>query len=691
MSLFPLFQPDEIENARKRVWNKMESKLHERELLEFGIVLNTLGEVREELVPSRLKQMQFKEHLMDRLPDRVPPVEKLSKRAFVAKIGWGNHEASRFTPYFRSLAGSTLMLFCAVLFVPIFTFQEVHAQELNELFVAEGSGFVNGEAVEGTLILREGDIVRTGAGSLVHLELMDDSRVTLGPDTQVQVVDLYAGDSFWGTQIELKVDQGRLWSQVPTPSLEDSSFVVNFPEGEVRATQKSTFDLNVRESTEIQVVQNLVSIELNSDQHYAGYLGQGAHLLVDESSFEVNEIVEDAEDEIWWEDNVTYGEQYTEKLEEEYLSDLEDQHSVLPGDWLYPVKSLGENVQVAFSSEEGREDVLADQAERRLEEAQVLMAQGEFERAELALESYQDLVAEDLVDSDNSALLAAIEETQSQFLFEPSANEGEQLISEYMNDSKEVLLSDLGAQNDFQVSLASQILQNVPELIARSDFEGSLLAVEAYEAEAKSVLNRLEALSLDQREGVVIDLLEQKLEDIQTLRVIQTMPELQNEALDEALYEQLSLLLMSLRERELGRLADFFENTSYEVEVQHEMYMRLKNSYSLSSEVEAQLLEIEEELEKMDAANTDLDARTFHVNLEVFAPEVELVDQRFEMGGPALEFETLTVDVEEEADSEEDLDQGQLEADAEKALLEEREGIDLNEVEGAELNAPWAN
>ncbi len=66
--------------------------------------------------------------------------------------------------------------------------------------------------------------------------------------------------------------------------------------------------------------------------------------------------------------------------------------SALPGDTLYPVKTLVEDVQLALSGPEQDAQLLAQFAQRRMEEVQTLAAEGRFEDIPLAMARYQEEV-----------------------------------------------------------------------------------------------------------------------------------------------------------------------------------------------------------------------------------------------------------------------------------------------------------
>ncbi len=111
---------------------------------------------------------------------------------------------------------------------------------------------------------------------------------------------------------------------------------------------------------------------------------------------------------------------------------------------------------------------------------------------------------------------------------------------------------------------------------------------------------------MEDREAVVSALLDQKLEDIQMLRIISSMPEAsESMEVDTQILEQMSMMVLSLKEEELTELSEFFESTDYDVSVQHSVYTRLKNNLDLDEELSEQFDTLEAELENPINAGTE--------------------------------------------------------------------------------------
>jgi hypothetical protein len=119
---------------------------------------------------------------------------------------------------------------------------------------------------------------------------------------------------------------------------------------------------------------------------------------------------------------------------------------------------------------------------------------------------------------------------------------------------------------------------------------------------------------MDEREAVVSGLLEQKLSDIQLLRVIAAMPQLEGALnADSTIMEQMSVMVLSLREKELGDLSTFFTAHDYNSDVQGEIYVRLKDGADITPELTEQLDTVEEQIQPVNPSEVLIDLQPVNV------------------------------------------------------------------------------
>lgn len=595
---------EQVEDAKKRIWNRMEAKLPEREFGMYQDVLATFRMSRQELEISRLKRVQAKERIMDILPDREPAY----RPAFIF---------SR-----RAWAAATLSFFFAFLFLPVFQMPKLaSAVTYNTLEVVQGEAYVNGSPVEGEVFVKTGDIVHTSDGSMAHIDFVDDSRVTLGPNSGVSIVEAGVDpENKAQTEVVVKQIEGRIWVQTLN-LMNGSCLTVQFDEGEVISSSRSSFDLQVNfDEANLSVARNLVSVRLDGEDFYEGTIGQGVNLTVD-SGFETRELSESEVSDVWWDFNLAYGKMHARTVEDKYKDEAIEKAIILPGNPLYVFKTFRETVQetLTFSSE-GKEKVAAEQAEARLDEAQVFIEKGDLEKANQALDKFKETVDNKLTDTDNEDLLAHLDEVQKSMIGQQELDEGDELLADSIVETSVKISSDPTAKNETLRLSASQKLAMVPDLIEESKFDKAIEYLGDYQNNSISILVQLEDIDLEDRELVVSELLDQKLKDLQQLRVINSML---NGAVDvdAQIYEEMSMMALSLRERALDRLSTFFTETKYDALMQQDVYERLKDSSEMNEDLSQQFEAVEEELDAV-ASGDD-------VVIDV-QPVEEEIDPRFD-------------------------------------------------------------
>jgi len=585
---FNLLTDHDIQQAKKRVWNRMEARLSDRGVSPYSEMVSTLR--KQEVESSRLQKVMMKERLLDQLPERVKVPFFMNRRLW---------------------ATATLSVFVAFFTAPVFTLNSsVQASAVNLLEVVQGEVMVNGVPVEDVALIQEGDEILTGTGSMAHVQLQDDTRLTMGPRTEVQINSTV--DS-----VEIYQEEGRIWTQVVNPVNTAGSVTISFSGGEVVAKQKSSFDIQLKdESAQIQVAENLVAVSVTKDALYEGSVGQGAQLTLTEELV-VEPLPENLEEDVWWEFNESYGETYIADLNESYEEATLASVNILPDHPLYFLKSWRESVQEGLTiTDEAKQELVAQHMEIRLNEAQILIEQGKTEEAQEALVAYQEAVEKSIEISGSEAVADQVEEAQKELLAKLEMDEGTQLLEDQLTEASELTVETESEKNEIRMASASQKLSRVPGLIEVGDFEQAMYYLDAYKEESLSILMELEEVPLEEREVLISALLDQKLEDLQMLRVIAAMPESSEMVdVDAQIVQEMSMMVLSLRERALSRLTEFFSNTDYDVDMQYELYAKLKYDTTLTPEITEQFEAVETALE--EAA------------VEEVMADIEVVDPRF--------------------------------------------------------------
>lgn len=575
-----------IQLAKKRIWNRLKSELPERGLSVYQNEIDSLRSQCDVVQISTLKKVQGKEVLLDMLPDRVP-VQSL----FMSK---------------KVFAFVSLCVLFSVLLVPVLRFSpSVSAMPTNTLSVVEGDVYVNGKLAQGSLDLQVGDKVETGDDAMAHVTFVDDSRLTMGPSTVINIVDASFDPLNTAlTKVSVYQEKGRSFSQIVSLIAFGSLFEVDFPGGYVVTTQKSSFDLQVNDDVKtVMVARNFVNTVVNSGgDTYSGVVGQGATIVASDV-VESSVLPEDLSGDVWWTFNMAYSKSYARQLDESYKRENVDRALILPGNPLYFLKTFRETVQVSFAlTDSAKTDLLVEQAENRLNEAQTLIANGDTELAKQTLDVYQDTVTRAMETSggeENQKLVALVLETQKEASVTPNIAEGDALLEDQLSTSS----LDVGLMS------ASQKLQQVPELIDAGLLEDAVSFLDAYQKDSMSLLSNLQDMPMEERDATISKLLDQKLSDLQMLRVIAALPELQDRVdVEDAIMEQLSMMVLSLRERELKDLSDFF-GADVGSDSSYDLYTKLKDSSQISEDLSDQFDTVEEQISSQndDAVLLDIE------------------------------------------------------------------------------------
>ncbi|MFT7183726.1 MAG: hypothetical protein ACI9QC_000045 [Oceanicoccus sp.] len=559
----PLLSDHDVEQAKKRVWNRMEARLPDRGVSPFNEVVKVLKKNKPE--SSKLQRVMMKERLLDQLPTRNTIPFFLNKRFW---------------------ATATLSVFVAFFITPVFTLTSgVNASAVNLLEVVQGTVMVNGSPVTEMALLQEGDEVMTNAGAMAHIQLMDDTRITMGPRSEIQLEET-------NEAITVFHETGRVWTQVVNPL---SSVTISFYEGEVVVNQKASFDIQIDEDgLQVQVAENIIALAVYGDDYYDGALNQGMKLS-SYDEFVVSDVSVSPEEDVWWDFNESYGETYLSALNETYTQDTLAKVSILPDHPLYFIKAWREVIQEVMTFSDGaKQDLIAQHMELRLNEAQILIEQGKVEEAGTALVAYQEAVEKSLELAGDDDVKSQVEEAQKELFAKLDMDEGTQLLETQLGETSELLLSSDSDKNNLRMASASQKLSRVPGLIASADYEQAYYYLEAYKTESQSILMELESVPLEEREVLISALLAQKLQDLQMLRIIVATPGF-DETLDvnSQIIQEMSMMVLTLRERALSRLTDFFASTDYDVDMQYEMYAKLKYDAVLTPEITEQFEAVE--------------------------------------------------------------------------------------------------
>jgi len=470
--------------------------------------------------------------------------------------------------------------------------------------------------------IQEGDLIHTGGNGWANLVFVDDSSLTIGPETDVSISRLWIDpNNDASTSVEVAVVEGRLWAHVVRLLDDSSSFTLSSDRAQFTVDHNATFDLWVTDdSLEFRVFDQLVDFQLMSDEGFQrGTLGQNLLMRFDEAGI-ATEKLEDMDSlkmsDVWIQTNVDNNEKHVIDVENYYAEQLEQKAGTLPGDPFYFFERGAEEVRLFFSlDDEFRSDLTLDLADQRLSEAMVLIGNGEEEVVGDMLEDYQE------------ALVGFVEETQDYeevqaLLDESKKTLGDVLPLDELYEVREVveatavlLASDDSTRAQLQLETAANRLGLALELIQIGAYDLAQASLQDYQQGLTELLDNLQDFEMEERREVVMGILDQKLDDLKWLKLITgELNELVNgeeaasfevqeqlaDVYDDTLY-QLNTMVLNLKERAVLHLTTFLGDVKGDDEVQLQILNRLKKSV----ELEFEFMELINDLESLYGDSSD--------------------------------------------------------------------------------------
>lgn len=126
-----------------------------------------------------------------------------------------------------------------------------------------------------TFFLKEGDQLITHSASFASVRFFDESLGRLGENTQMLIQKLSDQTDSSKQNVELYVDQGRIWAKVSDYS-SDTNFSVKTQSVEAHVAKKASFDMVVEDTgTSIQVFDNVVDVVSGKEGVYKNTIVAG--------------------------------------------------------------------------------------------------------------------------------------------------------------------------------------------------------------------------------------------------------------------------------------------------------------------------------------------------------------------------------------------------------------------------------
>lgn len=469
--------------------------------------------------------------------------------------------------------------------------------------------------VEPGTLIQEGDTLVTTNTGWLDVMFADDSLVTVGPGTVVGVGRLWLDPANEAhTAVELDVQRGRLWANVLNLLPNDSVFRVYSGRLEAQVDRRASFDFASLEGEKrMRVFSNLVDFSVaEGDLVREGTLGAQVELALLSGTLSLQKI-EDvsalAAADVWVQTNLEKSQEHRQRLDHYYAEQVTQKAGVLPGDVRYPVKRGFEQVRLLLTlDEQSRAEVALALGEKRFAEAMTLANRGETEAANQLLEEYKSLLVglAETYPMIEPAVHALLEESKK--VVEGVLPENPLYgVRDFVDATSVLVASDESSRQKLQLSTAADRLGLALELIQIGSYDLAQTALEDYQLGLAQVLHQLPSLTSAQRKEMILVILDQKLRDLQTLKLISLEVEalsqdsaaagalqIQLDSLHRDTLYQLNTVVLNLKERAVLHLGTFLEDVKADGDTQREILNRLKTSVPLDFEFIQLINDVEE-------------------------------------------------------------------------------------------------
>lgn len=574
----------------------------EREAIGFEQLENELSKLSLSVEPTKTFKLHAKAQVLD----------VLSLRRQRLWLGDFANDLFARRRYWATAVAMLLLVVSA--FGIVAQLPQVEAAKMSVVEEVRGTVYVmrgsESIVVEPGTLIQEGDTLVTTNTGWLDVMFADDSLVTVGPGTVVGVERLWLDPvNEAHTAVELDVQRGRLWANVLNLLPNDSAFRVHSGRLEAQVDRRASFDFSSLENEKgedekrVRVFSNLVDFRVEeANLMREGTLGAQVELVLSAGVLSLKKI-EDvgalATSDVWVQTNLEKSEEHRQRLDHYYAEQVTQKAGVLPGDVRYPVKRGFEQVRLLLTlDEQSRAEVTLDLGEKRFAEAMTLANRGETEAANEILEQYKSLLV------DLAAAYPTIEPAVHALL-EESKKVVEGVLPEnplygvrdFVDATSVLVTSDESSRQKLQLSTAADRLGLGLELIQIGSYDLAQTALEDYQLGLAQVLHQLPSLDSTQRKEMILVILDQKLRDLQTLKLIALEVEglsqdsvaagalqTQLKSLHQDTLYQLNTVVLNLKERAVLHLGTFLEDVKADGDTQREILNRLKTSVPLDFE-----------------------------------------------------------------------------------------------------------
>lgn len=250
--------------------------------------------------------------------------------------------------------------------------------------VSVKQGNLEYQKISESIILAEGDMVKTGAQGEAEILLADGAIIRLANNTEVQINQATL-DSLWEQNVNVSLNKGKIWFRIIKIFDDGSSWEVETPT--VVATVRGTafgVEVSGADDVDLLVAESEVFVtEKNSRAAAKQAVAVAGQRMQIKEGFEVLKDKLNLEDQRsgeikqWVNKNLEKDRDFQQKVQQKMNAEILKNLKEEPGTLLHEAQLWAEKIRIKFADEKTKEKLLTLQDNRRLAETLWLAEKGE--------------------------------------------------------------------------------------------------------------------------------------------------------------------------------------------------------------------------------------------------------------------------------------------------------------------------
>jgi len=393
----------------------------------------------------------------------------------------------------KRLAASTLVMVLAVTATLFFVDgrQVVSASEDTYVEVTVGSISVKHadrliwDEIENRIELAEGDLIKLNEGAKAVIHFFDDSQIRLTENSLLLINKLDVSPAYARQGvIEVFLHKGKAWVQTLNVD-DDYAGLTLITRDAITKAINATFDVqtDLNEPTNIRVFQNKIEIKIlqpNTREVIDTFkLNENSQITIT-ANFNstqkplttIRALTSQDKASLWVMNNLQQDREHLVQLNEDELHRLRVITGVLPGNMFYPLKQAKERLKLALTFRESSiTEAQIEIANKRLNEAIMLLQEGDRQKAMEALMAYQSIarqITEDVNDQDLLTYRLITPHQKTLVASLPTSPIG--MVKEALNQTEELFTEDPIERERIRLENSVERLHDVAMLVEMGNF-----------------------------------------------------------------------------------------------------------------------------------------------------------------------------------------------------------------------------